>query len=60
MQKEKDQEKEKKLMEATLAIKQKYGKNALLKGTDFKKALPPENVTKPLEDIRHEVFIISI
>lgn len=35
MQKEKDQEKEKKLMEATLAIKQKYGKNALLKGTDF-------------------------
>lgn len=35
IEKEKKQHEEKKLMQATLAIKQKYGKNALLKGTDF-------------------------
>ena len=45
---------ERKLQEAMLGIKKRYGKNAILKGMNLEDAPRPKSATKRSEGIRHE------
>ena len=51
---EKDLEKEKRLQEATLKLKQKYGKNAVLKGMNLVEGATGKDRNNTIGDIKRE------